>query len=109
MARLIFSDGNIDLDETIIPKFKLIQMVTEDCEAIEIPVSNVDRSTTEELVHYAHRAIFTVDDPSRLLEIALAANYYDYQDCMDEACKQIAIFLNDKSPQFIRGFLGLVA
>lgn len=109
MVRLVFSDGHIDLDETIIPKFKLIQMVADDCETTEIPVSNVDRSTTEELVHYARQTKFTDDDPSRLLEIALAANYYNYQECMDEACKQIALFLNDKPPQFIRGFLGLVA
>lgn len=109
MVRLLFSDGHIDLDETIIPKFKLIQMVTEDCETTEIPVTNVDRSTTEQLVHFARQATFTVEDPNQLLEIALAANYYDYQESMDEACKQIATFLNDKSPQFIRGFLGLVA
>ncbi len=109
MVRLLFSDGHIDLDETIIPKFKLIQMVTEDCETTEIPISNVDRATTEQLVHFARHGTFTVQDPNQLLEISLAANYYDYQECMDEACKQIALFLNDKSPQFIRGFLGPVA
>ena len=84
-------------------------MVTEDCETTDIPISNVGRSTTEELVHFARCGTFTIQDPNQLLEIALAANYYDYQESMDEACKQIATFLNNKSPQFIRRFLGLVA
>lgn len=109
MIRLVFPDGDINIDQSIASKFKLIRMITDDCSAQEIPITNIDQETTSELVHYAKFGKFRVTDPKKLVDMAIAADYYDYEECMDAACKDIATFLNNKNPKFIRQFLGLVA
>ena len=108
MGNLVFEDGLIEITETMKQNFKMIQMILEDCsDSQDIPVSAVDLNTTKELVHYAEHGKFTTSDHQELINIALAANFYDYQECMDEACRQIAEYLKGKSPEFVRRVLAL--
>jgi hypothetical protein len=108
MVNLLFADGLIEITDLVRQNFKMIQMIFEDCpDSQDIPISVVDLRTTRELVHYAEHGQFTTSDHQDLINIALAANFYDYQECMDEACRQIAEYLKGKSPEFVRRVLAL--
>lgn len=48
------------------------------------------------------------DDMETLKDIACAANFLDYEECLDEACKRIAARLKGLSPREIRRVLGYV-
>jgi len=108
MVNLVFADGLIEITDSVKRNFKMIQMIFEDCsDSQDIPVSAVHMKTTRELVYYGEHGQFTTSDHQDLINIALAANFYDYQECMDEACRQIAEYLKGKSPELVRRVLAL--
>jgi len=83
----------------------MIQLVTEDTEGESLPITAVNFENTKELLYFEQNGDLTTDDPDKIVQLALAADYYNYQDGLDYACQQIAYFLAGKPASFIKKFL----
>lgn len=109
---LVTNDGaKFQIDLEIAQKFKVIsEMSATDI----IPIPNVNSWTLKRLLKFAREGIVECPDPwlikdtdyTILFEIVRAADYLDYQECLDHVCQIIATSLQGKSPQEIRRILG---
>ena len=98
--------GNcLELSQSQVEKFKTIQLVTEDTEDDSVPITSVNFENTKELLHFEETGDLITTDPDKIIKLALAADYYNYQDGLDYACQQIARYLVGKPVSFIRTFL----
>jgi len=104
--KLTFPCGNnLELSQSQIEKFKTIQLLTEDTEGDNVPITAINFENTKELLHFEENGDLTTTDPDKIIQLALAADYYNYQDGLDYTCQQIAHYLAGKPASFIKKFL----
>jgi len=104
--QLTFPCGNcLELSQSQVEKFKTIQLVTEDTEDDSVSITAVNFENTKELLHFEQNGDLTTTDPDNIIKLALAADYYNYQDGLDYTCKEIARYLVGKPVSFIKTFL----
>jgi hypothetical protein len=103
---LTFPCGNcLELSQSQVEKFKTIQLVTEDTEDDSVPITSVNFENTKELLHFEQTGDLITTDPDKIIKLALAADYYNYQDGLDYTCQEIARYLAGKPVSFIKNFL----
>jgi hypothetical protein len=109
---LVTNDGgNFQIDLEISQKFKVISEMSD---GDIIPIPNVNSGTFKRLLKFAREGIVECPDPwlikdpdyAILFEVARAADYLDYQECLDRVSQIIATSLQGKSPQEVRRILG---
>jgi len=108
---LITNDGvNFRIDLKIAQRFKVI---SEMVDMGIIPIPNVNSETFKRLLKFAREGVIECPDPwlitdpayETLFEVARAADYLDYQECLDHTCQMIATSLQGRAPQEIRRVL----
>jgi hypothetical protein len=103
--------GNFQIDLEIAQKFKVISDMHD---VGPIPIPNVNSWTFKRLLKFAREGVVDCPDPwlikdpdyATLFEVARAADYLNYQECLDHVSQIIATSLQGKSPQEIRRILG---
>lgn len=111
MRTLITNDGvNFQIDLEIASKFKILEGFPDE----PIPIPNVNGATMTRILKFARDGVIECPDPWLikdpdyviLFEIARAADFLDYQGCLDNVCQIIATSLQGKSPQEVGRILG---
>lgn len=104
--KLTFPCGNnLELSQSQVEKFKTIHLLTEDTEDDSVPITAINFENTKELLHFEETGDLITTDPDKIIKLALAADYYNYQDGLDYTCQEIARYLAGKPVSFINKFL----
>ena len=113
---LIANDGvNFQIELENAHKFKVISDLMDDVSAMgPIPISNVNSEILGRLLKFAREGVVDCPDPwlikdpdyAILFEMARAADFLNYQECLDHVCQIIATSLQGKPPHEIRRILG---
>jgi hypothetical protein len=109
---LVASDGvNFQIELENAQKFKVIYDMPDN---EPIPIPNVNSETLGRLLKFAREGVVDCPDPwlikdpdyAILFELARAADFLNYQECLDHVCQIIATSLQGKPPHEIRRILG---
>jgi len=110
MTTLVTNDGvNFQIDLETAQNFKILEGVPNG----PIPIPNVNAPTMTRLLKFACDGVIACPDPwlikdpdyEILFEIARAADFLDYQECLDHVCQIIATSFQGKSQQEIKRIL----
>lgn len=102
------------VEDHLVEKWKLIQMIVEDCmggDEMVIPLRNVKAHTLVHILRYAHEQRLPDTGYNDLIEMARACDYLVYEEGLDAACKRVAELFSQipewKKKQEITEVLGL--
>ena len=106
MVHVVTNDGvDFELDSEISSKFKIICDITDG----SIPLPNVNSAVFKKILRFARDGVIACPDPwllkdddyKNLYDIAWAADFLWYPECMDYVCELIAKSLQGKTREEI--------
>jgi S-phase kinase-associated protein 1 len=97
------------LEKEIYEKSKLLTGMWEDCDHSSIfPIPNVNSHILIKIIHYTVNEEVEIQETREdLFSLAIAADYLQMDDLLDNVCKKIADLLKGKSPKEIRSILDI--
>lgn len=94
------------LEKAICEKSNLLKYGCEEFQEQVFPLPNISSKVLNKIIHYTTEDVSIEESQEDLFELAVAADYLQMDEILDEICKKIAQLLKGKSPKEIQSILG---